>query len=48
MNGYAVLAAVLIPIVCGLIASYLITHFQGFSARHKNIADTQTHDDSDL
>ena len=48
MNGYAVLAAVLIPIVCGLIASYLISHFQGFSARHKNIADTQTHDDSDL
>ncbi len=48
MNGYAVLAAVLTPIVCGLIASFLITHLQGVSLRHKNAADTQTHKDSDL
>lgn len=48
MNGYAVLAAVLIPIVCGLIASYLITHFQGISARNNNIVDTDSKEDSDL
>ena len=48
MNGYAVLAAVLTPIVCGLIASFLITHFHGASVRGENAADAKTHEDSDL
>ena len=48
MHTAAVLAAVFIPIVCGIIASYLITHFQGLSAKRRSVADAQIHDDSDL
>ena len=48
MSIKMVLAAVIVPIFCGLAATYIVTLVQRGVNRHRDTAQTRSDDESDL